>query len=347
MLHNLVERWRGWSAKNTDIVVLPFLLVFVVVLMTILTGGEFLTLGNFDSVAAQIPELGLLSLAMMIVMLTAGINLSIISSANFTGVLMALIMTRFIPEGASQGHAVLIILLAMVVGIVFSALLGLVNGLLVAYVEVPAVLTTLGTMILFEGLTLAITKGFVISGLPEIYLAAGGASLLGVPVPLIILILVTISMGTLFSRTPFGKQLYMLGSNMKATEYSAVDVRKVLIKVYVISAVLTGLAAMIMLVRFNSANARQGSSLLLLTVLICMLGGTDPFGGFGKVLGLFLALITLQLITSGLNLLGYSSFVTVALWGILLIMVMAYRHYQGQRLNQKRMARLRSRLSSK
>ena len=88
---------------------------------------------------------------------------------------------------------------------------------------------------------------------------------------------------------------------------------------------------MIMLARFNSAHTRSDSSLLLLTILISVLGGTDPNGGFGRVIGLTLALFILQLLTSGLNLLGVTQFITLALWGVLLIAVIAYRRYSESR----------------
>ncbi|OQX30059.1 MAG: sugar ABC transporter permease [Spirochaeta sp. LUC14_002_19_P3] len=331
MFAKLLSRFSRWNARNTDISILPILIVAVLIIMTLATGGRFLNGGNIRNLAVQLPELGLLSMAMMVVMITAGINLAIISIANFSAVIMALILTRLLPENASQLTVIMLILAAVAAGLAVSALLGFINGILVGYIEVPAVLATLGTMILYEGITLAITKGFVISNLPKEFLVIGNASILGVPVPMYILVGMAVFLAILLKRRPFGIHLYAIGSNAEAARFSGINVRKVLVKAYVFSALLAGVAAVIMLARFNSANARQGSSLLLLTVLICMLGGVDPDGGFGKVPGLLLALVILQMVTSGLNLLGIRSFATVAIWGLLLLGALTYRYWQHKR----------------
>jgi simple sugar transport system permease protein len=315
----------SWSRRNVDIAVLPFILLAVVALMMVLTGGGFLSSENLGALMAEIPELGLLSLGMMITMLTAGINLSLISSTNLAGVSMGLIMTQLIPAGATDGQTLMIVLLAIVVGMLVAAFLGFVNGVLIAYVGLPAFLTTLGTMILYEGITLSITKGFVISGYPPAFEAISAGNFLGVPYVLLLFVAGAITMSYLLNRRPLGRQIYMIGSNEMATRYSSIDTRKVLVKTYVISGLFTGLAAIIMTSRFNSANARQGSSLQLLTILIAVLGGTDPNGGFGKVSGMVLALLIMQFLASGFNLLGISSFMTTALWGIMLIVVLGYR----------------------
>ena len=331
MFDKFINTYNRWHKKNADISILPIVLVIVVIVMQLTTRGQFLNRGNILNLAVQLPELGLLSMAMMVAMITAGINLAIISSANLSAVIMALILTRLLPENASFGVTLLMVFLTIVIGLILSAFLGLINGVLVGYGEFPAVLTTLGTMILYEGITLAITKGFVISGLPEPFLVIGNGRLLGIPIPFFILIITGIFLALLLRRRPFGHHLYCIGSNAVATKFSGVNIRKVLVKTYVLSTVLAGIAAIIMLGRFNSANARQGSSLLLLTVLICMLGGVDPDGGFGKVSGLLLALVILQMVTSGLNLLGIRSFATVAIWGLLLNGVIAYRYWQHNR----------------
>jgi simple sugar transport system permease protein len=334
MPHDTLARWRSWSRSNIDIAALPFLLVLVVAVMALATHGRFLTAGNMGALASQLPELGLLSLAMMVTMLTAGINLSIISSANLVSVVMALTMTRLFPP-APGASALPAVVTAIVLGLALSLLLGLANGALVAYLGITPVLATLGTMILYEGLTLAITKGFVVSGLPDLYVGLSARAVLGIPLPLLGFAMAALALQVLLTRRPLGKHLQMIGSNLTATRFSAVDTRRVLVKTYVLSGLLCGLAGMIMLSRFNSANARQGSSLLLLTVLVAVLGGTDPNGGFGKVLGLVLALFILQCITSGLNLLGVVQFMTLALWGLLLVLVIAYRHHRTRKPHRR------------
>ena len=327
----MIAKLRVWTKKNSDIASLPFILIAVILLMTVATSGRFLSKGNLNAFASQIPELGLLSIATMVVMITNGINLSIISSANLVGVTMALIMTNWISPEAAGGTILAVVMAALAVGFLLSVFLGWVNGALIAYVGLPPMLATLGTMLLYEGITLTITKGFVISGMPDIFVEYNYAKLFGVPMPLLTMILALAVVAVILIRRPFGRTLYMIGSSETVTHFSAIDTRKVIVKAYILSGILCGMAGMIMLARFNSANARSGSSLLLLTILISVLGGTDPNGGFGRVIGLTLALFILQLLTSGLNLIGVTQFITLALWGVLLIAVIAYRRYSESR----------------
>lgn len=308
--------------KFSETLVLLIILIGVILLMWLLNGSSFLSLGNFQSMAYQLPELGVLSMAMMITMLTAGINLSIIAAANLSGIVMALILTQTIPPEATGPGGIGLVLIAILAGLLVAALIGLLNGFLVAQLEISPILATLGTMILVSGLALSITKGYVISGFPPAMLAIGNGNLLGIPAPLIIFAIGVLALSIILQHTPLGERIYLIGSNPTACFYSGVKNPQVLMRTYLISGLYSGLAAIIMISRFNSAKADYGESYLLLTVLVSVLGGVSAAGGFGKVSGLVLALVILQIISSGLNLMGVNTFLTVALWGIVLILVM-------------------------
>jgi simple sugar transport system permease protein len=272
--------------------------------------------------AFQLPELGILSLAMMVTMLTGGINLSIISSANLSGIIIAMILTRYAnPEAAGAGSGG-IILLALCAGLFTSALIGLLNGFLIAKADVSPILATLGTMILVNGLAIILTKGYVISGLPKAVLFLGNGLVMGVPMPMIIFILCAAFMALVLNHTTLGVNIYMIGSNPTACYFSGVNNARVLLRTYLISGLYSGIAAIIMIARFNSAKADYGESYLLMTVLASVLGGTSAAGGFGRVSGLVIALIILQFVSSGLNLLRVSAFLTIAIWGLILVSVM-------------------------
>lgn len=301
------------------------ILILLVITFSIMLPGQFFSLGNFQSMTFQLPELGILTLAMMITMITGGINLSIIASANLSGIIMALIMKNLLPATPTNFETFWIILLAIAAGLVISALIGLVNGFIISFFGVSAILATLGTSTLLEGIALVITKGYVISGFPRGLLAIGNESIIGIPIPLIIFIGVAILVAVILNRSKMGLSTYMMGSNIKATKFSGINVEKATIKVYILSGLLSGVASIIMLSRFNSAKAGYGSSYLLATVLISVLGGTNPNGGFGKVSGVVLGIVLLQVISSGLNLLGMSQFLSMALWGILLLAVEGLR----------------------
>jgi simple sugar transport system permease protein len=321
--------------KYTEFLVLSAILAGVIGLMWLLNGSDFMHLGNFQSMAFQLPELGILSMAMMITMLTAGINLSIIASANLSGIVMAMILTQFISPESSGVESIGLVILAILAGLLVSALIGLLNGFLVAHLEISPILATLGTMILVSGVALAVTKGYVISGFPPALLAIGNSSIFGLPTPILIFAAGAIILSVILQHTPLGSRIYMLGSNPVACFYAGVNNPQVLMRTYLISGLYSGVAAVVMISRFNSAKADYGESYLLLTVLVSVLGGVSAAGGFGRVSGLVLALLILQIISSGLNLMGVNTFLTVALWGTVLITVMVIQ-FIIDRMQEKR-----------
>jgi simple sugar transport system permease protein len=171
-----------------------------------------------------------------------------------------------------------------------------------------------------------LTRGYTLSGLPEPVLFIGNGTVLGVPMPMIIFALCAAFMALVLNRTPLGDHIYMIGSNPIACFFAGVNNATVLLRTYLISGVYAGIAAIIMIARFNSANADYGESYLLMTVLASVLGGVSAMGGFGRVSELVIALVVLQLVSSGLNLLGVNTFLTIAIWGMILILVMVVNH---------------------
>ena len=180
-----IQRFLGLRTDPAN----AYLIVILAVLIgafTLILPGQFFRGANLQSMAFQVPELGVLAIAMMIPLLSGGINLTIIATANMSGILMAFILTQFIPEGASGGGPVMVIAAALSAGLAVSLLIGLLNGWIIAYVGVSPILATLGTMMLIQGLNVVITKGYVISGFPEPVLFIGNGLIFGVPAPLLI-----------------------------------------------------------------------------------------------------------------------------------------------------------------
>ncbi|WP_158816813.1 ABC transporter permease [Methylocapsa sp. S129] len=308
---------RGGPVTVLSLVLLALLLIF-----GLLLGDQLFSVGALQSMAFQLPELGILSLAMMVALLSGGLNLSIIATANLCALTMAYVLTHHVPgaEGFMWGAWQVMAVLA---GIAVATAIGLLNGAVIAYLGVSPILATLGTMTMCKGLSIGLTRGNVISGFPDPIVFLGNGVIGGVPVAMIIFLALCAPVAVLLNKSPFGHKIYMIGSNEKATRYSGVDTRRVTLKVYVLSSLLAVAAALVMMARFNSANASYGESYLLVTILAAVLGGVDPFGGFGKVGGLMMALILLQVISSAFNLLNFSPFLTVAIWGALIIGVTA------------------------
>ncbi|NUW72748.1 ABC transporter permease [Vibrio mediterranei] len=298
---------------DNNIRYLLVILVGILLVMGFASGQAFFSLDNLTSMSSQMPLLGLLALAMAVCMLTGGINLSIIATTNACSLVMASIITQ-------APDSTMMLLFALVGGLVTAVVIGLINGALIAYVGVSPILATLGMMTLINGLNVLISGGSVISGFPDALLVMGNGSLLGIPMPLLLFIGFAVGLWGLLEHTSLGRTIYLMGSNEKATRFSGINTQKAILYVYIMSSILCWVAAIVMMAKFNSAKAGYGESYLLIAILASVLGGINPDGGFGRIIGIGLALIVLQTLESGLNLLGVSSYLTMALWGAILIL---------------------------
>jgi simple sugar transport system permease protein len=257
------------------------MLVLIVILMSALN-PRFLSVSNIVSMSYQLPIIAILSIGMMVSILTGGINLALIATSNLTGIGVALILQAIM--GANTADASIgVSLIALSGGLLVAILVGAVMGWLVGYLEIPAILATLGMMILLNGVNLVLTKGYTISGFPPFILAIGNGTIGIVPIPFIILIGVCLLLAIMLNRTVFGRSLYATGTNPIAAQYSNLNVRSLLLRTYILSACFSALAVFITMGQLNSVKANYTESYLLVAVLACFLGGIDPFGGTGKL----------------------------------------------------------------
>ncbi|MDC0609622.1 ABC transporter permease [Vibrio sp.] len=315
----------GQSKRNLEKYLLVLLLPMCIY-FSIKIPDLFWSWNNFLSISAQIPLLGFLTFAMAITMLTGGINLSIIPITNACALVMGWLAIT-LPDSALYLPVVLL------GGVVIGVLTGLLNGLLVAKIRVSPILATLGTMTFINGLNILLSGGKAVSNFPEYILNIEKIQLLGIPFPMILFLFVAILFWLALEKTAFGKSVYMLGSNEKATFYSGINTNKILLLTYVLSSLLCVFAALIMMSKFNSAKSSYGESFLLVTILASVLGGLNPDGGFGKTIGIVLALILLQAMESGFNMIGINNFLTMALWGGTLLLFIYLRN-QDEKLSR-------------
>lgn len=299
---------------------LSLLLVALVVCLGGLIGDRLFGGLGLRSMACQMPELGLLALAQMVALLSGGFDLSIIATADLSALVMGYILTA-IPADATGFVYAGWIALGAVASLAVAIAVGIFNGLLIGYLRISPILATLGSMTLVKGIAVGISHGSVVSGFPAAVVFLGNGALLGVPMPLVVFALAALPLGIFLGRTPLGIKIAMFGSNERALRFSGFDTRRVAVGIYVLTALLAFAAGLLMMARFDSANAAYGESYLLVTVLACVLGGIDPAGGFGKVGGLVLALVILQIISTACVVLGLSQFLTLTLWGGILIAV--------------------------
>ncbi|OOG68991.1 sugar ABC transporter permease [Sinorhizobium sp. A49] len=312
------ERLKAWFGPE---MAGPGLALVAVILVFGLASPQFLSAATFGSVAFQLPELGLLTLAMLLPILTGGLNLAVTFTANIAGLTLAWVLQANGGADAGAGAFALGCILAVMVG----AASGVVMGLVIAFTRAHPILVSLSMMIFLRGLGEFLTRGGDVSGFPAFIGPLGHGSIAGIPIPLIVFIGCVLAWHLLLTRTKLGFNTYMIGSNLEATRYSGINTRKVIVLVYTLSGAMCAVAGIIMLARFNSVRIGHGESYLLITVLACFLGGVNPFGGFGRVIPVFVALVVLQLLSSGLNLIGANQHLATAVWGLLLVGVMVLR----------------------
>jgi len=294
-------------------------LIVVIIVLSLLPPYKFMTATNIKAMVFQLPEFGLFTLAMMVVILTGGINLSVVTTGTVGGIVSATVLSSMYENGADVTVS---IITAILILLAVSVLCGILNGYVVSYIGAAAMMATLGTSTLYEGVGLLISKGNSVSGLPKEFFWFGNGTVLGIPVPMIIFVVMAVVTYLLLERTAWGHSIYMVGSNQKASEFSGINVRKVTMWVYIYSAFLGGIAMIIMMSRYNSARVDYGSSYLMQTVAASVLGGAAITGGYGKVGGVITAVAILQCLSSGLNIFGLETSLSRVITGALLIGVL-------------------------
>jgi simple sugar transport system permease protein len=312
--------------KLTQLIVVA-LVVFAV--FSVLAPELFLTPRNFVSMAFQVPEIALLALGVMLAMLTAGIDLSVVSISNLAALSTSYLLVTQVGEGG--GNVYFWIVVSILIGMFVGLVAGFANGAIIAGIGVTPILATLATLTLYNGIAVGLRNGQSITGLPEEFVAIGNGSLFGVPMPMVILLVAAVGVAIYINRTGLGMQSILVGANETAANYSAIGVKKVLYMTYTLSGGLSALAGLIIASRSASANPDYGASYVLLAIVIVVLGGVNPYGGFGTVTGVLLATVVLQMVASGFNALRFSQFFYQLAQGFVLIAVMVLNTYLDRR----------------
>lgn len=320
--------FSAFYKKSPKELTLIGVLLVVVVFLTTVTSGKFISPQNLTSMAFQLPEFGFIALGMMVVVLTGGINLGVVNTAAMASIVGALAMTSIYNEGAGNAGVAMAVGIAVIA--VVALLAGGINGYFIAYIGAGPWLVTLATSMIFEGVGLLLTKGGAVSGFPENYMWIGMADIAGIPFPMIIFIIAIVAFVILLEHTAWGKRVYMVGCNPVATHFSGVNNKSVLMRVYLLSAACGLFAALLISSRYNSAKVDYGSSYMMKSILAVVLGGTDITGGYGKVVGTVVAVLIIQAISSGLNLININRFLTDVIMGILLILVLVINYTMGK-----------------
>ena len=313
--------------RDRHIARLILMMVVWAVFMAITRFDKFYTLINFQTMASQFPEFGLMSLGIMVCMITGGIDLSTVGVANLVSICTATLMKAMATE--ENEIAVYVIPLCFVIAILMGAAAGAFNGFLVSRVRIPPILATLGTSELFTGIGIVITDGKAVSKLPRMYSSAINSKIFGlIPTQLVFFAVMAMVIWFLLMRTTYGTKIYMIGTSSKAAVFSGIRTNLLLVKTYMISGICAALGGMVMLANYNSARADYGTVYTLQCVLIVVLGGVNPNGGSGKVSGVVLAICLLQMLQTGINRFPQiSSYYISLIWGGVLILVMVLNYF--------------------
>lgn len=287
----------------------PFVGLVVVTLVMILASDTFLTASNLSNIARQVSINAIIAVGMTCVILTGGIDLSVGPVMALSGTLTAGLMVAGLPPGLAIGAGLL-------VGVTF----GIGNGLFVAYLHMPPIIVTLATMGIARGFGLMYTDGYPISGLPEWFAFFGRASVFGLQVPILIMLITYLAAYVLLQHTRIGRYIYAIGGNEEAVRLSGVRAARFKLLVYGISGFTAAIAGLVLTSRLMSGQPKLDA------IAAVVLGGASIAGGRGVIIGTLLGAMLLGVLNNGLNMLGVSPYVqSVIKGGIILLAIFISR----------------------
>ena len=288
--------WRAAGAERAFLVASRLTALILLSLVLAVLSPHFLTGGNAINVLRQGALQFILSAGLTLCVLTGGIDLSVGAVLGLSACLGAAMI--------SSGHLAAGIAAAVAAG----AGCGVVNGVMIARVRLPAFIATYGMLWIAQGLAYVFMKGEVIHGFPPTFRVLGAGYVAGIPVPVLVMVVLLGVLHVLLHHTPFGRAIYAIGGNPTAARLSGMPVVRHLVAVYALSGALAGFAGLVVIARVNAVDSSVGEDLLLASIAAVCLGGTSLFGGVGGIAGTAVGSLILALVVNGLNLLNVKTF---------------------------------------
>lgn len=313
-----------WLTLDRLFRVAPLILLAFILVSLAIFSDDFYKTRNIINIFVQASTLGLMTIGMTTVLITGGIDLSIPSVMAVSAILGAMFMrdaAELIP-GISEG---LTIFISCVIMLVTGALLGSVNGFAVAYLNMIPFVVTLAMMTVASGTAIWVTNSVSVPVFSEPFLDLVLARIGGqIPVPVIILVVMTIIAFVVIRRSLFGRWLYAIGTNVRAARVSGVPTRRVTFLAYITSGLFAGLTAIVLSARLGSASANMGNDGVVLDIVsAAVVGGVSIYGGVGGPLGAVLGAIFITVISNSMNMLQFSFFTSLIVKGIVIIAFVA------------------------
>src|SRR4051812_13627555 len=285
-----------------------------------LASDEFLTSENMANLARQVAIFGIIAVGQLLVILTAGIDLSVGSVLGLSGCVTAQMMVDGTP-----------VLLAILAGFGVGVVIGLFNGTLVAYGKMPPFIVTLGMLGIARGIVLVMTDASTIQPLPDSFGNIANGDFIGLPNLLWMFLVVVVITSFVLRRTVFGRYIYAIGSNPESARLSGVPVTRVLVAVYAIAGLLAAVGGVLFMSRLNAGIPTAGTGYELNAIAACVIGGASLFGAKGGAFGAAAGALIVATLNNGGNLLAVNAFYLQIIIGGLILAAVAFDQWQGRR----------------
>lgn len=297
--------------------ILPLLLIVLVAAFAWIE-PRFMSYGNLINVARQVSYLGIISLAQMLYLVARNYDLSNGATVALSSVTCALVMTNTFPDQPAMAIAA-----ALASTLVLGLIVGLVNSTLIAVYKINSFMVTLGVGSAATGVALLVSGGTPVSGLPpEFARYFGGTSVMGVPLPLILFVVVMIVVYVLLNCTRVGRQAYAVGGNDHAAYQAGVNVKRTLFTMMVLGSLFAAFVGVILTARISTGEANIGLQYPMQSIIACVIGGIALSGGEGRVSGAVMGALFIVLLSNGMDLIRVQSYVQDILLGALLILAL-------------------------
>lgn len=298
--------------------ILPFLLLIAIIVFTLMS-DNFLTVRNLLNVLRQSVYLTIVSLGQMFCLLTGGFDLSVGTILALTSVVGAVVMVGV--YSAIPDMIWLAIFIGCMGGILAGTLIGVVNGVGVAFFGVSPFMMSLGMASVGFGIALYMTGGTPVYGMPQEFGDIFGyGRFLGIPTPILAALIIIAILYVLLNRTAFGRYFYAVGGNIRAARLSGINAKAVLFWTYVLCAGLAATAGILLTARLDTGEANIGASMPLESIAACVIAGVSLRGGVGRMENVVLGALFIGLISNGMNLARIESYLQTVVLGALLIL---------------------------
>lgn len=312
------------AVRDNYIFLLLGLLVIIIAFFSATKFNTLWNLGVWKAMTMQFPEYGVLTLGVMVCFISGNIDLSFVALGDLAAVLACMLMQQITAGKIPEEYTGLVIIVAILIAFIVGGLGGLINGNLITRLGIPPILATLATQLVFKGISVGLTQGNAVSGIPEVYSEIGHTNVFGfLPFPLLVFMVVFIFFAVLLRFTTYGEKLYLIGANPRAARFSAINTTKIVNTSFVLNGICAAIGGLLMVVSMNSAKADYGSSYLMRCILILVLAGVLPDGGIGKIFNVLISIVIIQIIASCVNMFPQlNSYYGNLVWGTLLIVIL-------------------------